>query len=246
MRVAVGADHAGFPIKQRVIAAIEKLGHTVIDRGTHSIDPVDFPDITQATCAPVLDGSADRADLVCGTGAGAIMAANKIPGIRCGLANETYSAHQAVEHDDANAIALGAWLVPPAFIDEIVAALPRRRPSTTTRTPAAVSRSSMPSTNCGPLPPSLPSPPDPVPSIKGDPPMTTTIAHGPDPAYLCAGLEGPQQDGHRRRHSARASRTTTSSPTEPRRRSTSAPCSSPRTTPSWARCSRSPRSRSDS
>lgn len=122
MRVAVGADHAGFPIKQRVIAAIEKLGHTVIDRGTHSTDPVDFPDITQATCAPVLDGSADRAVLVCGTGAGAIMAANKIPGIRCGLANETYSAHQAVEHDDANAIALGAWLVPPAFIDEIVAA----------------------------------------------------------------------------------------------------------------------------
>ena len=87
-------------MKQRVIDAIEKLGHTVIDRGTDSTDPVDFPDITQATCAPVLDGSADRAVLVCGTGAGAIMAANKIPGIRCGLANETYSAHQAVEHDD--------------------------------------------------------------------------------------------------------------------------------------------------
>jgi ribose 5-phosphate isomerase B len=121
MNVAVGADHAGFPIKQRVIAAIERLGHTVIDRGTHSIEPVDFPDITMATCAPVLDGSADRAVLVCGTGAGAIMAANKIPGIRCGLANESYSAHQAVEHDDANVIALGAWLVPPAFIDDIIA-----------------------------------------------------------------------------------------------------------------------------
>jgi ribose 5-phosphate isomerase B len=121
MRVAVGADHAGFPVKQRVIDAIEKLGHTVIDRGTDSTDPVDFPDITEATCAPVLDGTADRAVLVCGTGAGAIMAANKIPGIRCGLANETYSAHQAVEHDDANVIALGAWLVPPAFIDDIVA-----------------------------------------------------------------------------------------------------------------------------
>lgn len=122
MRVAVGADHAGFPIKQRVIDAITALGHTVIDRGTHSTDPVDFPDITLATCTPVLDGRADRAVLVCGTGAGAIMAANKIPGIRCGLANETYSAHQAVEHDDANVIALGAWLVPPAFIDDIVAA----------------------------------------------------------------------------------------------------------------------------
>jgi len=122
LRVAVGADHAGFPIKQRVIDAITALGHTVIDRGTHSTDPVDFPDITLATCTPVLDGRADRAVLVCGTGAGAIMAANKIPGIRCGLANESYSAHQAVEHDDANVIALGAWLVPPAFIDDIVAA----------------------------------------------------------------------------------------------------------------------------
>ncbi|MGY4857839.1 RpiB/LacA/LacB family sugar-phosphate isomerase [Cryobacterium sp. AP23] len=120
MIVAVGADHAGFPVKQRVIDAIERLGHTVIERGATNTDPVDFPDVTQDTCAPVLDGTADRAVLVCGTGAGAIMAANKIPGIRCGLANESYSAHQAVEHDDANVIALGAWLVPPAFIDDIV------------------------------------------------------------------------------------------------------------------------------
>lgn len=121
MKVAIGADHAGFPLKDQVIRAVEDLGHTVIDCGTDSTDPVDFPDITQATCAHVLEGSADRAILVCGTGAGAIMAANKIPGIRCGLANETYSAHQAVEHDDANVIALGAWLVPPAFIQPIVA-----------------------------------------------------------------------------------------------------------------------------
>ncbi|MGG7463335.1 RpiB/LacA/LacB family sugar-phosphate isomerase [Plantibacter sp. YIM 135347] len=120
MIVAVGADHAGFPVKQRVIAAVERLGHTVVERGATSTEPVDFPDVTQETCAPVLDGTAHRAILVCGTGAGATMAANKIPGIRCGLANETYSAHQAVEHDDANVIALGAWLVPPAFIDEIV------------------------------------------------------------------------------------------------------------------------------
>lgn len=120
MRVAVGADHAGFPLKQRIIDAIEALGHTVIECGARSTDPVDFPDVTQETCAPVLDGTADRAVLVCGTGAGAIMAANKIPGIRCGLANETYSAHQAVEHDDANVIALGAWLVPPAFVNDII------------------------------------------------------------------------------------------------------------------------------
>ncbi len=120
MRVALGADHAGFPMKDAVRAAIEALGHEVVDRGTHSTDPVDFPDITQATCQPVLDGEADRAILVCGTGQGAIMAANKLPGIRCGLAHEPYSAHQAVEHDDANVIAMGAWLVPHAMIPDIV------------------------------------------------------------------------------------------------------------------------------
>ena len=121
MKVSLGADHAGFPLKQPVHDAIVALGHEVIDCGTDSTDPVDFPDITAATCVPVLDGRAERAILVCGTGAGAIMAANKIQGIRCGLANEPYSAHQAVEHDDANAIALGAWLTPRAFVDEIVA-----------------------------------------------------------------------------------------------------------------------------
>ncbi|MET0764441.1 MAG: RpiB/LacA/LacB family sugar-phosphate isomerase [Blastococcus sp.] len=121
MKVSLGADHAGFPLKDHVRSVIEGLGHEVIDCGTDSTDPVDFPDITEATCRPVLEGAADRAVLVCGTGAGAIMAANKIPGIRCGLANEPYSAHQAVEHDDANAIALGAWLAPQALVPEIVA-----------------------------------------------------------------------------------------------------------------------------
>ncbi|GAA3609906.1 RpiB/LacA/LacB family sugar-phosphate isomerase [Agrococcus terreus] len=120
MKVALGADHAGFPLKDAVRAAIEALGHEVIDRGTHSSEPVDFPDITQETCAPILSGDADRAILVCGTGQGAIMAANKLPGIRCGLAHEPYSAHQAVEHDDANVIAMGAWLVPHALVPDIV------------------------------------------------------------------------------------------------------------------------------
>ncbi len=120
MKVALGADHAGFPLKDAVRAAIEALGHEVVDCGTDSTEPVDFPDITQATCAPILRGDADRAVLVCGTGQGAIMAANKLPGIRCGLAHEPYSAHQAVEHDDANVIAMGAWLVPHALIPDIV------------------------------------------------------------------------------------------------------------------------------
>lgn len=120
MKVALGADHAGFPLKDAVRKAIEVLGHEVIDCGTHSEAPVDFPDITRSTCEAVLDGSADRAVLVCGTGQGAVMAANKLPGIRCGLAHEPYSAHQAVEHDDANAIAVGAWLVPHALVPDIM------------------------------------------------------------------------------------------------------------------------------
>ncbi|OLT02079.1 ribose-5-phosphate isomerase [Pseudonocardia sp. CNS-004] len=120
MRVALGADHAGFPLKSFVRDALERLGHDVLDCGTDSEEPVDFPDITEATCLAVLDGRADRAVLVCGSGAGAIMAANKLAGIRCALAHEPYSAHQAVEHDDANAIAMGAWLVPRALVEEIL------------------------------------------------------------------------------------------------------------------------------
>ncbi|MFC9056748.1 RpiB/LacA/LacB family sugar-phosphate isomerase [Streptomyces sp. NPDC057074] len=120
MKVALGADHAGFPLKGVVREAIETLGHEVVDCGTHSGDPVDFPDITRATCETVRSGSAERAVLVCGTGQGAVMAANKLPGVRCGLANEPYSAHQAVEHDDANAIAIGAWLVPHALVPDII------------------------------------------------------------------------------------------------------------------------------
>lgn len=122
MRVALGADHAGFPLKEAVRSAIAELGHEVLDCGTHDAEPVDFPDIVQATCTPVLEGVAQRAVLVCGTGQGAIMAANRLPGIRCGLAHETYSAHQSVEHDDANAIAMGAWLVPHALVPAIVRA----------------------------------------------------------------------------------------------------------------------------
>lgn len=120
MIVSLGADHAGFPLKAEVRAAIEALGHQVIDCGTDGTEAVDFPDITRATCEVVQRGDADRAVLVCGTGQGVIMAANKLTGIRCGLAHEPYSAHQAVEHDDANAIAMGAWLVPRALIPSIV------------------------------------------------------------------------------------------------------------------------------
>lgn len=122
MRIALGNDHAGYPLKEYVRSVIEGLGHEVIDRGAPSEDPVDFPDITWDTCDAVRKGEADRAVLVCGTGAGAIMAANKIAGIRCALGHDVYSAHQSVEHDDANAIAMGAWVIGRATAAEVIEA----------------------------------------------------------------------------------------------------------------------------
>jgi ribose 5-phosphate isomerase B len=122
MRIALGNDHAGYPLKEYVRTVLEDLGHDVIDRGAPSETPVDFPDITFATCDAVRKGEADRAVLVCGTGAGAIMAANKIAGIRCALGHDVYSAHQSVEHDDANAIAMGAWVIGRATAAEVLAA----------------------------------------------------------------------------------------------------------------------------
>ncbi|WP_049572991.1 RpiB/LacA/LacB family sugar-phosphate isomerase [Streptomyces sp. SBT349] len=121
MKIALGNDHAGLALKGHVRAALEELGHEVTDYGTDDEAPVDFPDITRATCEPVRTGEADRAVLVCGTGVGAVIAANKIPGIRCSLGHDTYSAHQGVEHDDTNAIAMGAWLIGPALAREVLA-----------------------------------------------------------------------------------------------------------------------------
>ncbi|MGH3391300.1 MAG: RpiB/LacA/LacB family sugar-phosphate isomerase [Actinomadura sp.] len=122
MRIALGNDHAGYDLKAFVCGVLADLGHEVIDCGTGSDAPVDFPDITWDTCSVVREGRADRAVLLCGTGAGAVMAANKIPGIRCGLGNDVYSAHQCVEHDDANALAIGAWLVGRAVVRESLTA----------------------------------------------------------------------------------------------------------------------------
>ena len=122
MRIALGNDHAGFALKAHVRSVLEDLGHEVLDRGAQSEDPVDFPDVTRDTCEAVRRGEADRAVLVCGTGAGAVMAANKIAGIRCALAHDVYSAHQCVEHDDANAIAMGAWVIGRATAGEVIEA----------------------------------------------------------------------------------------------------------------------------
>ncbi|MGN6358992.1 MAG: ribose 5-phosphate isomerase B [Thermomicrobiales bacterium] len=111
MRIIVGADHAGFHLKGPVVRALREWGHTVEDAGTHSADPVDFPDIARAICEAVQGGQAERGIMVCGTGIGACIAANKFAGIRAALCHDVHSAHQCVEHDDANVCCLGAQIV---------------------------------------------------------------------------------------------------------------------------------------
>jgi ribose 5-phosphate isomerase B len=111
VRLVIGGDHAGFRLKAPLIEALRSAGHQVDDRGSFTPDPVDFPDVARAVCAEVLEGRADRGIMVCGTGVGACIAANKIPGIRAALCHDLYSAHQCVEHDDVNVLCLGAQIV---------------------------------------------------------------------------------------------------------------------------------------
>src|SRR6266576_6839815 len=111
MRIAIGADHAGFDLKQIIGAYLRHLGHEVIDKGTDSDAPVDYPDFAEAVSIVVRDGQAERGVLICGSGVGASVAANKIPGIRAGLCHDTYSARQGVEHDDMNMLMLGARVI---------------------------------------------------------------------------------------------------------------------------------------
>ena len=120
MRIAVGADHAGFPLKGEAIATLEGLGHTIIDVGTHSTDPVDYPDIAEAVAVRVARGEADRGVLICGSGVGASVAANKSCGVRAAICHDTYSAHQGVEHDDMNVLCLGARVIGPELVKELL------------------------------------------------------------------------------------------------------------------------------
>lgn len=122
MKLAIGGDHAGFPLKGPVIEYLRAQGHDITDFGTHSTDPVDFPDIASAVCEAVRSGAAERGVLVCGTGVGACIAANKMRGIRAALCHDTYSAHQSVEHDDVNVICVGAWIVGIRVVEEILSA----------------------------------------------------------------------------------------------------------------------------
>lgn len=122
MRLAVGADHAGFELKEELKVLLADAGHTVLDLGTDSTESVDYPDYAAAVGRAVVAGQAERGIVVCGSGAGAAIAANKLDGIRCAQATDTYTAHQGVEHDDVNVIALGSRVTGVALAWEIVEA----------------------------------------------------------------------------------------------------------------------------
>jgi ribose 5-phosphate isomerase B len=127
MNVAVAGDHAGFSLKQWLILKLQKEGFTPIDLGAHDTAPSDYPDFARAVAEAVLTGKAERGVLVCGSGIGASVAANKIRGIRAGVAHDTYSAHQGVEHDDMNVLCLGSRVVGPEIALEAVRAFLRAR-----------------------------------------------------------------------------------------------------------------------
>ena len=120
MRVIVGSDHAGFELKERLVAHLEASGHDVVDVGTESTDPVDYPDFAAAVARGVVAGTGERGIVVCGSGAGASIAANKITGVRSAVVHDHYTAHQAVEHDDMNVLALGARVIGETTATEIV------------------------------------------------------------------------------------------------------------------------------
>src|SRR5436190_13684110 len=111
MRITIGSDHAGFDLKQVLSEHLKQNGHQVVDVGTRNAQPVDYPDYAEAVALSVLEGDSERGILICGSGVGAAVAANKIPGIRAGLCHDSYSAHQGVEHDDVNMLVLGARVI---------------------------------------------------------------------------------------------------------------------------------------
>jgi ribose 5-phosphate isomerase B len=122
MRITIGSDHAGFELKQVLIDYLRQYGHQVKDAGTNSTAPVDYPDFAEAVALSLLRGECERGILICGSGVGAAVAANKIPGIRAGQCHDTYSAHQGVEHDDVNVLVLGARVVGMELAKELCTA----------------------------------------------------------------------------------------------------------------------------
>ncbi|MDP2624502.1 MAG: ribose 5-phosphate isomerase B [Actinomycetota bacterium] len=122
MHIAIASDHAGYELKEHLAKAVAGAGHAVTDLGTHSTEPVDYPDYAAAVARAVVTGRVERGIVVCGSGAGAAIAANKVRGIRAAVAHDTYTAHQCVEHDDANVLSLGSRVLGEQLAEELVRA----------------------------------------------------------------------------------------------------------------------------
>lgn len=120
MRLALSSDHAGYEMKRDLAALLGQKGYIVLDLGTHSTAPTDYPDAAQSVADALRAGEAERGVILCGSGAGVSIAANKFPGIRAAVCHDTYSAHQAVEHDDMNVLCLGSRVVGAALAFELV------------------------------------------------------------------------------------------------------------------------------
>jgi ribose 5-phosphate isomerase B len=120
VNLAVATDHGGFPLKDRIIQELKRLGHHVTDLGTNSADPVDYPLYAEAVAREILEGRAERAVLICGSGAGACVAANKFKGIRAATCHDSFSARQCVEDDDVNVLCMGARVIGPELAVELV------------------------------------------------------------------------------------------------------------------------------
>jgi len=122
MKIAVACDHAGFPLKSVVLEAVRSAGHEPIDLGTDSAEPVDFPDITEKLGRAIQNGEAERGIIICGSGIGACIAANKMKGIWASICHDTYSAAQGVVHDNMNVLCLGGRVIGPALVKVLVPA----------------------------------------------------------------------------------------------------------------------------
>lgn len=122
MRIALASDHAGFSLKSHLLSFIAPQAHQLVDLGCDSMQPVDYPDVAEKVGLALRSGSVERAILICGSGVGAAIAANKINGVRASVCHDTYSAHQGVEHDDMNCLALGARVIGTSLAEELVLA----------------------------------------------------------------------------------------------------------------------------
>ena len=122
MKIVIGSDHAGFAMKRELIPFLQGLGHEIDDVGSYDPVPVDFPDIARKVASAIVSGRSERGLMVCGTGVGASIGANKMKGIRAAVCHDVHSAHQCVEHDDVNVMCIGAQIVGPWLAKDLIAA----------------------------------------------------------------------------------------------------------------------------